>query len=202
MRHPRNTLLFLAMAFALLAVAAVVHAASIPNVPTPTYAKLAPLPPENLNATGCRHFDGTRVACDTLSAYCSADPVPGTYYVPNCDIDGQPRYEPYAPVGCPANTRADIGADEAYAPGCEPLINLFGAPSYCPGVAVREGVAWSGEQSSSAWKTWAAAFPKEVPLIKAYHNFRYSVQPPVNGVKSEYGKSLYRLLWIRAITGC
>jgi hypothetical protein len=64
-------------------------------------------------STGCRDAAGVIGACP---------PCPqGTIdSAPPCDFDGQPRIEEYQVAGCSLNTIPDAGADEFYAPGCEP----------------------------------------------------------------------------------
>lgn len=110
-------------------------------------------PTSTLPATGCRFPDGARGPCDKGSAFCEATNT----RAPNCDIDGQPRIDRNPSQGCATNTIPDAGADEFYAPGCEPLI----------------GATTTNQTTTSpTTPTTVTTTPTQPAIEQAYHDFK------------------------------
>lgn len=162
-----------------------------------SYNKL-PTTPGGLQITSnCRSLNGTVGPCTTTTAYCE---LPDLRNVPNCDIDGQPRYEPYPPIGCSPQLKADIGADQSYRAGCEPVVTIFGSPSYCPGIAVAETAAWNHLLLSSAWRTYAKSYPTESASIKTWYTD--GAPGALLATKTHFGAAIVQMINLRYITSC
>lgn len=110
-------------------------------------------------ATGCRDVFGNRGPCDPAAAYCRVD----AGSAPGCDIDSQPRVEKDPVPGCPVNTALDAGADEFYAPGCEPhgLLLLVTHPAAVPPLPAPPlrrvyvaGIAWRAVTGAERWRVY------------------------------------------------
>lgn len=130
------------------------------------------------SATGCRYSA-------TLRGVCAKCPDASL-----CDIDGQPRIDLNPPQGCATNSRADSGADEYYAPGCEPYVGS--APlttttvTTTPSTPTLDQVYQSYRlalPTATLYKSWKAANPGESTKLDAYfgavdHGLSYTASPP------------------------
>lgn len=169
--------------------------------------RLAALTPTStLGATGCRFADGSRGPCDPLSAFCEAAT---SSKAPNCDIDGQPRIDRNPSQGCTANTIPDAGADEFYAPGCEPLVGATTVPTTTassttaptttappppPAIEVAYRDFRTNLPAGTLYKAWAKANPGEAGRFEAYagavdHGETETAAPPP-GLSTFTGRAL------------
>lgn len=134
--------------------------------------KLAALTPTStLPAQGCRFSDGSRGPCDRLSTFCEATNTKA----PNCDIDGQPRIDRNPSQGCATNTLPDVGADEFYAPGCEPLVGGAVTTTASTTTVVTVSTLDAAYQdfkvsivAATLYKTWTKANPGESAKLDSY----------------------------------